>query len=131
MEWVKQGMYSHRSAWTVPRKESKSGVDRTASDRSSERVALRENLVELSSLRRDEDPSGTENRKRSTKKTRIIRSCWEPGYYNPTVYVSLLSEPFGFNCVYFSIQTETETETEVNPQRLKQLGSSKTRAEAC
>jgi hypothetical protein len=83
--------------------------------RSSERVAIRENLVELSSLRQDEDPSGTENRKRSTKKTRIIQPCWEPGYYNPTVYVSLLSETFGFNCVYYSIQTETE----VNPQRLK------------
>jgi hypothetical protein len=35
--------------------------------------------------------------------------------HNPTVYVSHLSEPFGFNRVYFSIQTETE----VNPQRFK------------
>jgi hypothetical protein len=32
MEGVKQGMYSHQSAWTVLRKESESGVDRTASD---------------------------------------------------------------------------------------------------
>jgi hypothetical protein len=82
--------------------------------RSSERVAIRENLVELSSLRRDEEPSGTEKSK-TKQKTRTTRPCWEPGYYNPTVYVSLLSEPFGFNCVYFSIQTETE----VNPQRVK------------